>query len=99
MDTAVLKNVDVDNQLIPDYTPLLRGREKYSQLRKHRYLQYLTSDLIAREVSIPTLIQDKIRGLVKLLKLHEGDETSFKPVTDINNSQHRFEPANVRLDG
>lgn len=70
-----------DNELIPDYNPIVRGRVKYTYLRKSDHLQHVITKLVVRNVIIPLLSRNKIRELICLLKIHEGDENSFLPVT------------------
>lgn len=56
-----------------------------SQLRKNLHIHYFNSELVCRGVIIPTDVKDKTRGLIKLLKSHEGDDISFKPLTNLRN--------------
>ena len=85
VETHDLEHLNVDNQLLLDYTPLIRGRVKYSDLRRDRHLSHLKAELIARGVNAPNDIETKIRSLIILLKSCEGDESTFQPVTDAAN--------------
>ena len=84
-----LNDMNVDNELTLDYTPLMKGRFRFAHLRRDRHLSKVMTELLARGVDIPVGTEGKIRELIKLLKRHEGDDYSFRPWTGIDNFQRR----------
>lgn len=80
--TSNIDNIPLNYNFVPDYTPLMKGEVLYSILRKNIHLSHIIVELQARGVLIPNGSENKIRDLIKLLKIDEGNDKSFKPITN-----------------
>ena len=80
--TSNIDNIPLNYNFVPDYTPLMKGELLYSILRKNIHLSHIIVELQARGVFIPNGAENKIRDLIKLLKIDEVNDKSFKPITN-----------------
>lgn len=80
-----LQQITLNDEFLTNYIPLIIGRIPYSNIKKDTHLCHVIEKLDTHGVSIPLPSRYKIRDLVKLLKVHERDDKSFKPVTSHEN--------------
>ena len=65
---------------VVERTPIIRGRVFFGKLLKNRDRMTVIEELAARNVVITDLAYGNWRELVNLLKFHEKDADSFKPL-------------------
>ena len=65
---------------VVERTPIIRGRVLFGKLLKNRDQMTVIEELAARNVVITDLAYGNWRELVNLLKFHEKDADSFKPL-------------------